>query len=224
MREVFTQELSELSSSMKECSALCDKAITTAVKSFKDADVTLAHTLGQMLEDMDNKEHDIEDQCIKLFMRQQPVASDLRTVSSVMKVVTDMERIVCQSADMAEIVITARPQPTKEHMAIYENMAKTVKKMVRESVDAFISGDTEEARNVIKTDDLTDDYFNQIRQQLVREIQEKSTHAGYTIDLLMIAKYLERIGDHAVNISQWAIFSETGQLPKTHEDEEHFKG
>ena len=211
MRTSFDDQLKQLNSSMISLGALCEDAIAKATKSFLDNDIALAESIVSVTERIDHEEREIESLCIKLLLMQQPVARDLRTISAALKMVTDLERIGTQSADIAEIVATVK-FPSLIRADTIHDMALSSIKMVNDSIDAFLHSNTEEAKNVIQYDDVVDNYFTEVKQDLIRRIQTSPQEGEYAIDLLMIAKYLERIADHAVNISKWVLFSVSGEI------------
>ena len=159
---------------------------------------------------VDLKERDIESKCLKLLLEQQPVASDLRTISSTLKMITDLERIGDQAGDIAEIMLTLGAQDTQSKLHIQE-MARAAVKMVTDAVESFVKKDLTLARSVMQYDDVVDGLFDKVKEELIRLILENRENGEFCIDLLMIAKYLERIGDHATNIAEWVEFSITGQ-------------
>ena len=187
----------------------CERAIGTATKALLQGDRVMAGTVAEVAAQIDEKEREIEGMCLKLLLQQQPVARDLRVVSSALKMVTDMERIGHQSADIAEIVTMANISAGHDTLSIHD-MADATIKMVTDSIDAFVRKDVEIARAVIDYDDVVDGYFDKIKASLIRQFSQPETDGEYAMDLLMIAKYFERIGDHAVNIAQWVLFSITG--------------
>ena len=189
--------------------ALCESAIAASAKSLIEGDVKLAGEVQEMSAQIDRKERDIEALCLRLLLQQQPVARDLRVISSALKMVTDMERIGDQSADIAEIVGLANIAASDDTLHIQE-MALATMKMVTQSIDAFVKKDIETARAVIEYDDVVDGCFNKVKCTLIELFGKPDTDGEYALDLLMIAKYFERIGDHAVNIAKWVIFSITG--------------
>ena len=159
---------------------------------------------------LDRKEREIESLCLKLLLQQQPVAKDLRQISAALKMITDMERIGDQAEDIAEIV-TFLGGRGAENSALLREMARSTIKMVTESVDAYVRQNTALAEQVIAEDDVVDDYFTRVKKGLIERIAQDPTDGEFALDLLMIAKYFERIGDHAVNIAEWVIFSVTGE-------------
>ena len=159
--------------------------------------------------EIDKMERDIETLCLKLLLRQQPVAGDLRQISAALKMITDMERIGDQAEDIAEIIAFLNGRSGAECGDI-DKMAKAATKMVTNSIEAFVKRDVELAKEVIAQDDIVDDYFNRVKQDLIERISSDPSDGEFALDLLMIAKYFERIGDHATNIAEWVMFSVTG--------------
>ena len=215
MRVRFDEQLKLLNREMITLGMLCEYAIESSVKALSGDDKELARSLVSQLEGIKQKEKDIETICLRLLLQQQPVARDLRVISSALKMITDMERIGTQSADIAEIVIMME---VKEHdkPPFIEDMAHAVIKMVKDSVDAFVNKDVNLAKSVIKYDDVVDTHFDDIKSYLIRQLKNEEAIGSYILDLLMIAKYFERIGDHAVNIASWVVFSIIG----SHEENE----
>jgi phosphate transport system protein len=209
MRLRFDQELDQLKTEMMEMGALCETAIAAAVRALIDQDMALAERVAHSDHLVDEKERKIENLCMQLILRQQPVARDLRKISSALKIITDMERIGDQAADIAEITHTGRVGPGAAMDSVAE-MARAAISMVNSSIDAYVRQDVELARAVIEADDVVDDHFDYIRSEIVKLIGRDMTHGEYAVDILMIAKYLERIGDHATNIAEWVEFSVTG--------------
>ena len=210
MRSRFDEQLAILNRELIEMGALCEEAIALAAKALTDKDKTMAAKVAAMDAEIDQKERNIESMCMKLLLQQQPVARDLRQISAALKMITDMERIGDQAEDISEIVITLDGRYA-ENSALLKGMAESTIQMVTESVDAYVKRDTALAQQVIKMDDIVDDYFDQVKAELISKIAGEPADGEYALDLLMIAKYLERIGDHAVNIAEWVIFSVTGK-------------
>lgn len=210
MRSRFDEQLAILNRELIEMGALCEEAIALAAKALTDKDKTMAAKVAAMDAEIDQKERNIESMCLKLLLQQQPVARDLRQISAALKMITDMERIGDQAEDISEIVITLDGRYA-ENSALLKGMAESAIQMVTESVDAYVKRDTALAQQVIKMDDIVDDYFDQVKAELISKIAGEPADGEYALDLLMIAKYLERIGDHAVNIAEWVIFSVTGR-------------
>lgn len=210
MRSKFDEQLELLNREMITMGALCENAIAASAKAVAGGDPSLTDPVFSFAEQIDEKERELETLCLKLLLQQQPVAKDLRTISSALKMVTDMERIGHQSADIAEIVKMANltvPGGAKE----VHDMAVAVIRMVAESIDAFVKKDVAMAEAVIAYDDVVDGCFDRIKKLLIERFSQPEADGEQAIDLLMISKYFERIGDHAVNIAKWVIFSITGR-------------
>ena len=210
MRSRFDEQLNILNTEMIEMGALCEEAIALASKALTSGNVELAENVSAISSDIDHKERDIESRCMKLLLQQQPVARDLRQISAALKMITDMERIGDQAEDIAEIITYLEGRTAEETVHIRDMAAETIS-MVTDSVDAYVKKDTELARSVIVHDDKVDEYFDRIKDSLIKMIAEDPENGEYALDLLMIAKYFERIGDHATNIAEWVIFSVTGE-------------
>lgn len=209
MRSKFDEQLDSLHKELIAMGSLCENAIATSAKAMTDRDISLAAKVPELAAEIDQKERDIERMCMRLLLQQQPVAKDLRTISSALKMVTDMERIGDNSGDIAEIVTAAGPIPEDDTLNIHDMALATIK-MVTDSIEAFVKRDVALARFVIGYDDIVDRYFMDIKKKLIERIKTGNTDGEATLDLLMIAKYFERIGDHAVNIAGWVVFSVTG--------------
>ena len=209
MRSRFDEQLKLLNKELIEMGAMCEEVIALAAKALLDGDGSLAEKVEPLDTEIDQMERDIEAMCLKLLLQQQPVARDLRQISAALKMITDMERIGDQAADIAEIIMFLKGRSCENCAAIGE-MGRATIKMVTDSVDAFVRRDTGLAESVIRYDDVVDDYFLKVKTALISLIAEKPDDGEYALDLLMIAKYFERIGDHAVNIAEWVVFSVTG--------------
>ena len=210
MRNRFDRQLAMLDDMLIRMGELCEIAITNAAQALKENDLEQAHTVMEADEEIDQMEKDIERLCMKLLLQQQPVAKDLRRISAALKMITDMERIGDQTADIAEIVKTGK-FTTEDHMEEIDQMASAVRKMVRQSVKAYVDKDLELARQVQLADEKVDETFELVREKLIEFIRaEQGHHSKQSFDLIMITKYLERIGDHATNIAEWVEFSITG--------------
>lgn len=209
MRSRFDEQLALLNRELIEMGALCEEAIAKAAKALSTADRRLAEQVAPLDSEIDRKEREIESLCLKLLLQQQPVARDLRLISAALKMITDMERIGDQAEDIAEIVGFLEGH-AKGRDPLIEKMASATIKMVTESVDAFVKHDIMLAEKVIGDDDTVDRCFDDVKQELICKIAENPLDGEYAIDLMTVAKYFERIGDHAVNIAQWVIFSVTG--------------
>ena len=210
MRNRFDEQLNSLNNELITMGALCEEAITNAVKLLIDNDIKKKENVLDTDKQIDQKERDIEALCMKLLMQQQPVASDLRTISSALKMISDMERIGDQASDIAEIAEYVNVSGVRSEIHIAD-MAKATIQMVTESIDSFVKKDINLAHAVIKHDNTVDDLFDKVKCELIHTIEQKSSNAEALIDLFMIAKYFERIGDHAENIAEWVIYSITGK-------------
>lgn len=209
MRNKFDEQLETLHVEMIKMGSLCEEAITTAVSSLSESSDGIIEKAASLEFEIDEQERKIETLCMKLILQQQPVARDLRVISSALKMISDMERIGDQALDIAEMTkfVTAVSNKGKSDL---DAMAKETAKMVTDSIDSFVRSDLALAQKVIGYDDVIDKWFNKIKQELIVLIAEDNTKGEYYIDLMMVAKYLERIGDHATNIAEWVEYSITG--------------
>lgn len=217
MRSRLDEQLDLLNHEMIKMGALCEEVIALASSALTDADLTLAATVAPREREIDQKGRDIENLCMKLLL-QQAVACDLRQISAALKMITDMERIGDQAADIAEITTFLDGRKTPEHTHLKEMAAATIK-MVTDSVDAYAKKDIVLAQAVIGYDDVVDEAFLQVKTQLIDMITANPGDGEYALDLLMIAKYFERIGDHATNLAEWVIYAVTG-VHKSEEEKE----
>ncbi|MBQ2286510.1 MAG: phosphate signaling complex protein PhoU [Acutalibacteraceae bacterium] len=209
MRNKFDRQLENLNLELITMGALCEDAISASVKGLLDDDDSLCRKAAETEEEINQKERDIEAICMKLLLEQQPVAGDLRVISSALKMISDMERIGDQAYDISEISKFVKNSNVKSRVHI-NDMATAAIKMVTDSVDSFVKKDVELARAVMDYDDKVDNLFDCVKDELVQLITLDSKNGEFCVDLLMIAKYLERIGDHAVNIAEWVEYSITG--------------
>ena len=216
MRNRFDEQLLQLDNELIIMGALCEEAISNAVKYLTTDDDEYKSNAIESDRQIDRKERDIENLCMKLLLMQQPVAKDLRKISSALKMISDMERIGDQASDIAEI-ITYLGQHRADKCEYIGAMAKSAINMVTESVDAYVKRDMKLAESVIAHDDIVDDYFDRVKKELIKMIAESPEDGEYALDLLMIAKYFERIGDHATNIAEWVEFSVTGEHKELHD-------
>ena len=212
MRKTFDAELQELNYEMINMSAAAEDAIDVVTESLSSSDDAAAKAAIEMTRSMDQMERDIENRCLRLLLQQQPVARDLRTISAALKMVTDLQRIGDQCANIAEISLLLQQQKQDRTLLDIRTMSQKASIMVKRSIFAYVNRDDEAARAVIALDDEIDELFRTIKGELVELIVENREAADQAIDLIIIAKYLERIADHAVNIAQWAIFCVTGAL------------
>ena len=212
MRSRFDSQLALLNTELIQMGALCEGAISNAAKALEAGDSALAEAVKPLEGEIDQMERDIETLCLKLLLQQQPVARDLRQISAAMKIITDMERIGDQAADIAEIILAMLAQGyVPEDLGHIREMAAEVIRMVTESVDSYVQKDTVRAMLVIDHDDIVDQCFDRVKQVLIGNITANPDCGEHALDLLMIDKYLERIGDHAVNIAGWVVFAVTGE-------------
>ncbi len=209
MRNRFDEQLELLNLELIKMGALCEDAISAAIKALLDDDDSMLRKVFEADNEIDHKEREIESLCMKLLLQQQPVARDLRIISSALKMISDMERIGDQASDIAEITkyIKGYGETSRIHIS---DMARAAIKMVTDSVESFVKKDLDLTRSVIQYDDIVDDLFVKVKQELIGLVSSDPNHGEFCIDLLMIAKYLERIGDHAVNIAEWVEYSMTG--------------
>lgn len=210
MRNRFDKELEQLNVELITMGALCEDAISASIKGLFENNSTMLKKAVETDSRIDQKERDIESLCMKLLLQQQPVARDLRTISSALKMISDMERIGDQASDIAEIaeIIGGNRVISEIHI---RDMATAAIKMVTDSVDSFVRKDLELAYFVMDYDDTVDDLFVEIKNEIISFVSKNQNDSEYCIDLLMVAKYLERIGDHAVNIAEWVEYSLTGR-------------
>ena len=209
MRDYFQEQLHELKRELTVMGASCEEIIALASHALTGWDGELVQKVNTIGAQIDESERTIETICMKLLLRQQPVARDLRQISAAMKMITDMERIGDQAEDIVEIIPFMNAHPDEKFPKIRE-MAKAAQSMVTEAVDAYVKQDLELAKRVMAHDDVVDDYFTQVKNGIIGIIAEEPAQGEYALDLLMIAKYFERIGDHCTNIAEWVEFSITG--------------
>lgn len=213
MRNRFDRQLVQLNNELIEMGGMIEKAISDTVKALVNQDIELASNVIEYDEEIDHQEREIEQLCLKLLLQQQPVAKDLRLISAALKMITDMERIGDHATDISEITIELSKESYIKKLDHIQQMAKETMVMLVQSVEAFVNKDMDKARTVIVHDDVVVDLFNKVKAELIAMIHEDVNAGEQASDLLMAAKYFERIGDHATNISEWVIFSITGQHP-----------
>ena len=211
MRSYFDKQLELLNNEMLNMSDMCEDAISQAINALLNGDRMKAAGLKKSVDQINQQERYIENICVKLLMQQQPVARDLRTISAAMKMVTDMDRIAIQSGDIADIIAVGNIKPSAETESL-KQMADAVRKMVTMSIEAFVNKDISSAKEVLAFDDVVDEYFDNIKKELIEKLKNNQANGELILDLLMIDKYMERIGDHAVNIGKWVIFSINGEI------------
>ncbi len=209
MRDLYQEQLNELNRELTIMGSSCEEIIALASQALTDWDEELVHKVNTIGAQIDESERTIETICLKLLLRQQPVARDLRQISAAMKMITDMERIGDQSEDIVDLIPKMERRADEKYPKIRE-MAKAAQAMVKEAVDAYVKQDLALAKKVMTHDDVVDDYFSCVKKGIVGIIAENPNEGEYALDLLMIAKYFERIGDHCTNIAEWVEFSVTG--------------
>jgi phosphate transport system protein len=210
MRKQFDEQLDLLNKELLEMGALIEHAIESASQALIDQDIELAKKAIAFDKQVDRKERYIEALCLRLLLHQQPVASDLRQISAALKMITDMERIGDQASDISEIVIYLAGAPYIKKLEHLPQMAQTAIRMVSGSIDAYIKKDLVLAKKIIQMDDIIDGLFIMVKNELVERIHQNPNNGDQAVDLLMVAKYFERVGDHAENIAEWVEYSITG--------------
>lgn len=213
MRNRFDRQLEQLNNELIQMGSLIEHAIEMAVSALVNQDTEKAKEAIEYDSEIDRQERDVEGLCMKLLLQQQPVARDLRLISAALKMITDMERIGDHAADISEMTLLMAGTPYIVSPAEIQGMAKETTDMVIKSINAFVNKDVEIAKKVIEQDDVVDNLFNQVKQDLINMINKSVENGEQATDILMVAKYFERIGDHATNIAEWVIYSITG----THE-------
>ena len=211
MRNRFDRELDTLNLELIKMGSMIESAIEYSSKALINQDLSLVKKVNELEIEIDDMERTIESHCLKLLLQQQPVASDLRIISTALKMITDMERIGDNAEDIAEITKNLVNQKFIKDIVHIPQMAEATTSMVKRSIDAFVNKDKKQAEEVCRSDDIVDNLFDIIKEELIEKIQENKSNGEQAIDLLMIAKYFERIGDHAENIAEWVIFSITGE-------------
>lgn len=210
MRSRFDHDLEKLNSELIEMGNLIESSIEAAVTALKTKNVQLANRVVEGDKEVNAMEREIEDLCLKLILQQQPVARDLRMISAALKMITDMERIGDQASDISEITIRLSNEKYLKELVHIPQMADSTIKMVRDSIDAFVKRDISLAESVIKYDDVVDNLFDVVKTELIGYIRNSTDSSEQAIDFMMIAKYFERIGDHAQNIAEWVYYAIKG--------------
>ena len=213
MRNQFDRQLNKLNDELIDMGSMIEKAIETTVKALVEQDIELAKKIIKEDDEIDRQEREIESLCLKLLLQQQPVARDLRLISAALKMITDMERIGDHATDISEITIALGKEPHIKKLEHIQQMAKETMVMLVGSIEAFVNKDMNKANEVIEQDNIVDNLFEQVKTDLIDMISADKGNGAQATNLLMAAKYLERIGDHATNISEWVIFSITGEHP-----------
>ncbi len=210
VRKLFEEELSELKTELVEMCRLTEQMINNAITALVNRDRELGKSVGLADKRVDEYEMDIEKRCMRILLRQQPVAKDFREVSTALKMITDIERFGDQASDIGDLVYTMPGDKYIKKLEHITAMGNLAEKMVRESVDSFISNNEALANEVIALDDKMDDLFLTVKKELIELIKKDGANGDQAIELMMVAKYLERIGDHAVNVAEWTKYNETG--------------
>ncbi|MBS6524499.1 phosphate signaling complex protein PhoU [Aedoeadaptatus acetigenes] len=210
MRKQYDLELDELNTLLIKMAATVEQAVSDAMTALKNRDKDLAISVSDNDRDVDRMERQIEDMCLMLLLKQQPVAGDLRFISAALKIITDLERIGDHAQDICEISLTMDDKPLSVTTDLITRMFEESTAMIKMAVDAFITKDEDLATQCINHDDVVDDLFVQVREKLIHKLQNGQDDPEESVDLLQIAKYLERVGDHAQNIGEWVVFSLTG--------------
>ncbi|MDR7869799.1 MAG: phosphate signaling complex protein PhoU [Tissierellaceae bacterium] len=214
MRRFFDVELDVLNNELIKMGSLVEDTIEDSIKSLMARDSELAKTVISKDDEVDAMEKSIENRCLQLLLKQHPVAGDLRLISSILKMITDLERIGDQAQDIAEISLLLADEKYIKELTHIPQMGEATIKMLKNSIDAFVNRNQELAYEVIAFDDVVDDLFDTIKEELIELINKDIENGEQAINFLMIAKYLERIGDHAQNIAEWVLFAITGQHVK----------
>lgn len=213
MRVKYESQLKDLHEELTRMGAMCEHAVALAIQSVSLSDEKIVAQVNEIDHNIDKQEREIENLCVKLLLKQQPVASDLRDISAALKMISDLERIGDQASDIAglSVYIPTLPIPATEDL---KSMAKEAIKMVNNSIEAFVKRDLVLARQVISYDDVVDNLFSRIKQELISAIADDPKQGEKWLDMLMVAKYLERIGDHATNVAEWVEYSILGKRSK----------
>ncbi len=214
MRERYRKQLENLNNNLIHMGALCEEAIACAAKTLLEGNAEMRDKVLAVEGETNMAERDIEQLCVRLLLLEQPVAGDLRQITAAQKMITDMERISDQAVDIAELSVFMKNNSIKSDIHIAD-MSRATIRMVTASIDSFVNKDFNKAQEVIASDDIVDDLFLKIREELVEHIKDNPAVASECLDLLMVAKYFERIGDHAVNIAEWVVYSITGDRKAT---------
>ncbi len=213
MKNRFDQQLEKLNTELVTMGALCEDAITYAINALFERDHEMVKRAEDAEKQLDRMERDIENVCMGLLLQQHPVAKDLRMISSALKMISDMERIGDQAEDIAEIVryLADEEMPNPHHL---KAMSEFAAGMVTSSINSFVKGDLDLAKKVILDDDVVDGYFAKVKEDLINAVAASKINGQFLLDILMIAKYIERVGDHATNIAEWVVYSITGAHPE----------
>ena len=212
MRNRFDRQLEQLNNELIQMGSMIEHAIEMAVSALVNQDTEKAKKAMAYDVEIDHQERDIESLCMKLLLQQQPVARDLRLISAALKMITDMERIGDHATDISELAIVLSEKTYVKKLDHIEEMARETMVMLIQSLEAYVEKDLDKAQKVIAHDDVIDNLFEEVKQELIELIRDHADEGEQAVDLLMVTKYFERIGDHATNIAEWVIFSITGQI------------
>ena len=210
IRKIFEEELADLKTQLVEMCRLTEQMISDAITALVNRDRELGKSIGVMDKRVDEYEMTIEKKCMRIMLRQQPVAKDFRSVSTALKMITDIERFGDQASDIGELVYSMPGETYIKELTHIPAMGNLAVKMVRDSVSSFINNDLQLAQQVVKADDTMDELFEEVKHELIEYIKKDGNNGEQAITLMMIGKYLERIGDHAVNVAEWTQYNETG--------------
>ena len=210
MRARLEEQLALLNESLIEMGGVVIEAISEATRALIEQDTELAKHIIASDDEIDSREKEIERLCLKLILQQQPVARDLRLVSAILKIITDMERIGDHASDISELTVYLAEEPYIKNLSHIQQMAALTMRMVTDSIDAFVKRDVDLARKVIADDDVVDELFLNVKSELIALINQNASNGDQAIDLMMVTKYYERIGDHATNVAEWVEFALTG--------------
>ncbi len=211
-RTTFINELNQLKENVADMATRVEKNYETLFEAYEKKEKAAIEKIVAVDKDINRRQREIESECLFLITKQQPIVSDLRAVTASLKVVTDIERVGDHVADIAELLIRMDMKELAVYSAHLNPMIRETRDMLRMAVDAFTGGNKEEAQEVIQKDDVVDELFNAVKNDVIESLKKETRDADECVDILMIAKYLEKIGDHAVNICEWEIFKETGNI------------
>lgn len=211
-RTTFINELNQLKENVADMATRVEKNYETLFEAYEKKEKAAIEKIVAVDKDINRRQREIESECLFLITKQQPIVSDLRAVTASLKVVTDIERVGDHVADIAELLIRMDMKELSVYSAHLNPMIRETRDMLRMAVDAFTGGNKEEAQEVIQKDDVVDELFNAVKNDVIESLKKETRDADESVDILMIAKYLEKIGDHAVNICEWEIFKETGNI------------
>lgn len=211
-REVFERELTELQNQIEDMSRMVRETYKELLDAFENKDKNVILEIINSDKQFYVRKKEIEGQCLKLITKQQPIATDLRIVSSVLKIVTDIERVGDHAGDIGELILRINMNPLEEYSVHLRGMITTALELFDNAIDAYLKSDMPASKRVIEDDDIVDGLFNKVKEDIIKGLKEEAKNADEYIDMMMLAKYLEKIGDHAVNIAKWQIFRKEGML------------